>query len=111
MKGREFWIPILVGVIITPICYLLVSFLSVGGLNPYLVIPFFPYAMLLGLLMPKITESVWLPIIALQFPFYGVAFGAASVKDRFRPLVIGLAVAHFLAVMLGLAIEYTQQNQ
>jgi hypothetical protein len=108
MYSREFWIPVVIGVIAAPICYLLALFLSVGGLNHYPVILFYPYSMLLGLLMPKIVSVIWLPIIVLQFPLYGVAVGAASVKDGFRPLAIGLAIGHFLALMLGIVIEYTQ---
>jgi hypothetical protein len=50
-------------------------------------------------------------MFALQFPLYGAALGAASVEERFRHLAIGLAVAHFLAMMLGFVVEYVQQNQ
>jgi hypothetical protein len=111
MNSRDFWIPILFGVIATPICYLLGAFFSGGGHVLYPMILFFPYGMLLGLLVPKISWLIALPIFALQFPLYGAAFGAVSVKDRFRPLAIGLAVAHFLVMMVGFAVEYTQQNQ
>ncbi len=111
MKSRDFWLPIVIGVIATPICYLLGAFFSGGGHVLYHMILFFPYGMLLGLLVRNISWLIVLPAFALQFPLYGAAFGAASVKDRFRALAIGLAVAHFLAVMVGFAVEYTQQNQ
>lgn len=111
MSSRDFWLPILFGVIATPICYLLGAFFSGGGHLLYTMILFFPYGMLLGLLIQDISWLIALPAFALQLPLYGAAFGAASMKDRFRPLAIGLAVAHFLAVMVGFLVEYTQQNQ
>ena len=70
-----------------------------------------PSGMLLGLLVQNISWLIALLIFALQFPFYGVAFGAASVKDRLRPLAIGDAAAHYLVMMVGFVVEYTQQNQ
>lgn len=112
MNSRDFWLPILFGVIATPVCYFLGAFLSGGGHFLYPMILFFPYGMLLSLLVQNISWwFIGLPVFALQYPLYGVAFGAASVKDGFRPLAIGLAVAHFLAVIAGFAVEYTQQNQ
>ncbi len=111
MKNRDFWLPIIIGVIATPVCYLLSAFFSGGGHVLYHMIFFFPYGMLLGLLVQKISWLIVLPVFAFQFPLYGAAFGAASVEDRFRPLAIGLAVAHFLVVMVGFAVEYTQQNR
>jgi hypothetical protein len=67
--------------------------------------------MLLGSLMEDVAWFIALPVFALQFPLYGAAFGAASVGDRFRPLAVGLAVAHLLAMMLGFVVEYTLRNQ
>jgi hypothetical protein len=111
MNSRDFWPPIIVGVVATPVCYVLAAFLSGGGHYLYLMILLFPYAMLLGSLIENISWFVTLPLFALQFPLYGAAFGAASVGDRFRPIAVGLAVAHFIAVMLGFVVEYVQQNQ
>jgi hypothetical protein len=112
MNSREFWIPVLIGVIATPICFLLGAFFSGGGHTVYPMILFFPYGMLLGYLFENLSWwFVGLPIFALQFPLYGAAFSAASVKDRLRPLPVTLAVAHFLLVILIMAVEYTRQNQ
>ncbi|HEX8174977.1 MAG TPA: hypothetical protein VF543_07645 [Pyrinomonadaceae bacterium] len=112
MNSRDFWIPVLIGVIATPVCFLLAAFFSGGGHTIYPMILFFPYGIFLGLLFENLSWwFVGLPIFALQFPLYGIAFGAASVKERFRPLPIGLAVAHFLMVILVMAVEYTRQNQ
>ena len=76
------------------------------------MILFLPYGMLLGLLFENLSWwFVGLPVFALQFSLYGAVFGAASVKEPFRPLVVGLAVAHFLMVLLVMAVEYARQNQ
>ena len=112
MGSREFWMPILIGVIATPVCFLLGAFFSGGGHTIYPMILFFPYGMLLDYLFENLSWwFVGLPVFALQFPLYGAAFGAASVKDRLRPLPIALAVTHFLMVILVMAVEYTRQNQ
>ena len=111
MNNREFWIPVLYGGLITPICYLLGGLFSGGGHSLYPMIFFFPYAMLLSLLVQNVSWITALPFFALQFPLYGAAFGMAKVRGGFRPVVAGIAVAHFLIMMVGFAVEYRQQYQ
>jgi hypothetical protein len=110
MKHRDFYLPVIVGVIATPLCYLIGAFFSGGGHVLYSMILFFPYGMLMGLLFQNVSWLIALPVFAVQFPLYGVAVGAAILRDRYRPLVIGLAVAHFLLMMIGFAVEYMQQS-
>ena len=111
MQSRDFYLPVIVGVLATPLCYLIGVLFSGGGHFIYPIILFFPYGMLIGLLFQNVSWLIWLPVFALQLPLYGAAFGAATVKDRYRSLVIVVAVAHFLVMMFGFAVEYMQQSQ
>jgi hypothetical protein len=109
---KTFWGPILIGVIATPIFFLLAAFFSGGGHTTAPMILVFPYGMALGLGFsgPLSWWLIGLPAFALQYPLYGLAFSLAKAKGRFQWLAIGLAVGHGIAAALCFAFGPAYQS-
>jgi hypothetical protein len=100
MKKIEFWIPILISIVITPFCLLLALGSAGAGHGDYFLIKiFFPYTMISTIYLNSIT----LPFIILgiiQFPLYGIIIAIAIKKWKlFTSLILAF---HILSVFFCL---------
>jgi hypothetical protein len=106
LKDCAFWMPLLLGILATPVCLLLGAFFSGGGHSLGAMSVFFPFGMLLAQISPEIPGSIVLIISGLQYPLYGLATALALKDERFRWLVIGLLIAHMLLVLWHIAFNF-----
>jgi hypothetical protein len=98
MKRSEFWAPVIVSFIATPIALILgIGSGGVGHGDYFWAKMLFPYTMLSTFLFESITAPFILLAIA-QFPLYGVSLGYANGKGRFALLAVVLLLAHLGAV-------------
>lgn len=96
------------GILLTPLCYAIALVSGAGGL--VVMGLFFPYVMLIGLLMPNTSWVIAILISTLQFPLYGAAFGAARLRNRLRETAIGLAITHFLTAIIFMVLISYRSN-
>ena len=100
MKASEFWKPVIVSLVATPVFLLLgIASAGAGHGNYFLAIILFPFTMLSAVVFNSITTPFMLLAVA-QFPLYGVSFGAARLRGKAVPLAIGLFVAHVAVATL-----------
>lgn len=98
MRKSEFWKPVIISLVATPICLFLgIASGGAGHGSYFLAKALFPYTMLSVIFFGEITAPFIL-LAVVQIPFYGVVFGAANTKDRLLPLAGAVLVARILAV-------------
>ena len=103
---RKRWLFLIVGILLTPLFWLLGAFLSGGGHNYAMMVVFFPWGMLLDLSFEGLPwRAVGMPVFAIQFPIYGFLLGYAQEKRRAVPLLGILLIVHILAVLVCFAID------
>jgi hypothetical protein len=96
-KSRQFWLPLVASLVLTPICLLLgIASGGVGHGDYVLARILFPYTMLSALLFDVISAPFIL-LAVLQFPLYGFALGKAAERKRFLLVFLILLAAHALA--------------
>lgn len=110
MNRLELLRPILLGVVITPLCYLLGMFLSAGGHDYLFLNLLFPYAMLLRILFNDLAFYIGMAFIAFQYPLYGVVLALFRATGRYKMLVIGVALGHFFTIILCLVFDLYREN-
>jgi hypothetical protein len=92
----KFWLPVVLSIVITPICLLLGVASGGGGHGNYLyAIILFPFTMLSALIFNSIT----IPFVALavaQFPIYGILLGRGNVRSKLPRVAIVLLMTHAL---------------
>jgi hypothetical protein len=100
----------IIGILATPVLYLLAAFYTGGGRTLTPMIVFFPYGVLWGRLFK--TTMQWLePILIIsQFSAYGAVLGLAARRNRFKLLLGVVIVLHFIAVVAGLMLEHFHQG-
>jgi hypothetical protein len=83
LKYSQHWLAILMGFLVTPVCFVLGAFLSGGGHSFISMIVLFPYGMFLGMLFggKLFWFFIGLPLFILQYPLYGLALGV-SISNR-----------------------------
>jgi hypothetical protein len=98
MRDPQFWHPFKIGVVVTPILFL-VSIVTMAGHTATPTIWLFPFGTLLGLLYS--SKLVWLIVSAIQYPIYGFAISVtAKEREKFPLPACILAVGHLLAAAL-----------
>ena len=98
MRYSEFWKPVIISLVATPICLFLGMASGGAGHGSYFLAKvLFPYTMLSTTLFRSITAPFIL-LAVIQILFYGIILGAANAKDRFLPLAGTVLAAHILAV-------------
>jgi hypothetical protein len=98
MRHSEFWKPLIISLVATPICLFLgMASAGAGHGSYFLAKALFPYTMLSTIFFESITAPFIL-LAVIQIPFYGVILGAANAKDKYLPLAKAFLVAHILAV-------------
>jgi hypothetical protein len=103
---RKIWLFLIIGILATPLLWLLGAFLSGGGHNYAMMIVTFPWGMLLDLSFEGLSWwAIGMPVFAIQFPLYGLLLGYAREKRRLVPCLIALSAMHVLAVLLCFAID------
>ncbi len=108
MKPFEFWKPIILSLVVTPLALLLgIASAGAGHGDYFWAKILFPYTMLSTFLFQSITVPFILLAI-LQFPFYGLILAFASERKRLGSLAIVLVVAHILAA--GLCLILASEN-
>jgi hypothetical protein len=100
MKGALIGKPLIIGVLLTPVCLLLAIGSGGAGHGDYFyAILLYPYTMLSAL----VFDSITIPFIlfaVLQFPLYGALFGLAAAKERGLMAGLAIIIMHALAVAL-----------
>ncbi len=100
MKSRQFLIPFLISVVVTPFLLLLALISTGAGHGDYF------WA---RVLFPFTMNSLWIvhyisyPFVALaviQFPLYGFLLGQANIRGRFRRCLTLLLLIHSLAAIV-----------
>lgn len=100
MKGSRFWLPVVVLFVATPVCLFLGIASAGAGHGDYVLARIlFPYTMLSAVAFDSITLPFTVMAV-LQFPVYGVVLGAANVKSKLLPAMLGLLVLHCLTVLI-----------
>jgi hypothetical protein len=100
------WLFLIVGIIAAPLFWLLGALMSGGGHSYAMMIVFFPWSMLLSLSSEGLSWwGVGLPVMAIQFPVYGLSLGYAKEKRRLALILIAIVIAHILAVLWCFAID------
>jgi hypothetical protein len=98
MRGRKFWLPVVISLVATPICLLMgIGSAGAGHGDYFLARILFPFTMLSAI----IFDSITIPFLALavaQFPIYGILLGRASVKSRLLPAAAAILITHALFV-------------
>lgn len=104
MRISEFWKPVLISLVLTPICLFLAAVSAGAGHGNYLVAKIlFPFTLLSTLVFNSITvPSIVLAII--QFPLYGLILGVASKQGRFRSIAMALTIVHSLVAVFSLLL-------
>jgi hypothetical protein len=94
MRDFRFWAPVIVCLLLTPVCLLLgIGSAGVGHGDYVLARILFPYTMLSALLFDKITAPFVLLAI-IQFPAYGLILGRAAGRGRFLVALTLILVVH-----------------
>jgi hypothetical protein len=97
MNIRRFWRPVIISLVITPLCLFVAAISGGVGHGDYtLAIILFPYAALLAAALDPLFNSTPLMIViaVIQYPFYGVALGLSLEKNQLRLCAVGLVVLH-----------------
>jgi len=98
MRNPEFWKPVIISLVATPICLFLgIASGGAGHGSYFLPKVLFPYTMLSVIFFSSIAAPFIL-LAVIQIPLYGVVFGAAKAKDNFLPLAGVILIAHVLTV-------------
>ena len=99
MKASKFWKPVIIALVMTPVCLFLGIASSGAGHGSYFLTKIlFPYTMLSTIFFGSITPP-FVVLAVVQIPLYGMVFGAASAKDRYFSLVGVLVLLHILMVV------------
>jgi hypothetical protein len=89
------------GIIATPIFYLLVMLSSGGGHSYVSMMLFFPFGTFAAL-AADIPSWLFLSLMSLQFPIYGMILTLAYKRNLLRRAKVILLTIHFLAVVICL---------
>lgn len=95
-------IPLLLGIVATPLAWLAGALLSGGGHNLAGMMALFPWSMLLT------GASSWVVSMlatAIQYPVYGLLLGYAHSRGKLAPVLLALSAVHDLAVIICFAID------
>jgi hypothetical protein len=106
MTTLKFWLPPFLGIIVTPVCYAAGVLFSGGGHSYIAIELFFPYATGLDL-TSTIPTGMFVLLVGLQFPAYGLLISFACRKNLLIVGVVVLSVIHFGAVILCLSVAPT----
>ncbi len=98
MKKRpQFWLPVGVSLVLSPIFLLLAIGSAAGGHGNYVLARIlFPYTMLSALFFNVISPP-FIMLALLQFLLYGMILGEAAERKRFRFVLAIILAAHALA--------------
>ena len=98
MRGFRFWLPVIISLVLTPVCLLLgLASAGVGHGDYFLARILFPVTMISAVIFDSITIPFLILAVA-QFPIYGVVLGTANVKSKLPRAAVGVVLAHLLAV-------------
>jgi hypothetical protein len=107
---RKFWLPLLLGLLLTAVLFPLGVIYSKGGGETFSVI-FFPFTSLLGLVpngANKLVTALGYILFFLQYPLYGVILKIALDRGKFYK---GLLVLFGLHIMCSLiALRFTSSE-
>jgi hypothetical protein len=99
MKTVEFWMPIIISFVLTPLTlFLSVASAGAGHGDYFLAKILFPYTMISTLFFQSITIP-FVILAVIQFPLYGFLLAMSGKGKRMILRMIGLAVLHVLAIM------------
>jgi hypothetical protein len=102
MRISEFWKPLSISILLTPICLFLAVVSAGAGHGSYLLAKIlFPLSMLSAAAFNSIT-TLSMIFAVIQFPLYGLILGMAANRGRLRTLAALLSVTHALAVVFSL---------
>lgn len=105
MKNYDFWVPLVLSIIVTPLALVLGLFSAGGGHGNYVLARIlFPYTMLSTAAYGSITDLFFAVAIA-QFPVYGVALAVAALFRQMRAGLIVLLVIHMVTVVLSFMFQ------
>ena len=94
MKGAPFGKPLIIGILLTPVCLLLAIGSGGAGHGDYFYAKLlYPYTMLSAL----VFDSIAIPLIlfaVLQFPLYGALYGLAAAKGRAWAAGLAIIIMH-----------------
>jgi hypothetical protein len=94
----RFWLPVVVSLVVTPICLFLAVISAGAGHGGYLAAKIlFPVTMLSTFLFHSITAPFIL-LAVVQFPVYGVILGVAGTQRRLLTTALVLLAIHAVAV-------------
>lgn len=103
---RNVYASIVLGILITPIFYLLAAFYSGGGHSLTGMFVFFPYGVLCGRLFTAVFQWLEPILIVLQFPVYGALLSWALRRNTFKIALTTIAALHLITTAAGLLIEH-----
>ena len=125
MRKMRFWIPVIIGVLVTPISWYLIS-ASVGsgpsshaGAGMVAILLFYPLPMFLMMLFQGgPTSDAFLSLVLsrlasiamlLQFPLYGFIITYANLKRRWwLRLAAAIVWLHLIAIFAGVMVFFIQ---
>lgn len=100
MIRRKEWISVLIGILLTPLFYLLAALLSGGGHSIAAAVIFFPFAMLLGLSFKDLPFLVGVPVFFAQLPLYCLILRSAPDGITLAQRLIILVFVHIMAILV-----------
>lgn len=100
MKKHITWAPFVASLVATPV-FLLLGIGSAGaGHGDYVLARIlFPYTMLSAILFDVIAVP-FIVLAVAQFPFYGIALGAAARRGQFLAALCLILAAHVVAAII-----------
>ena len=101
------WRPVIYGIPLTVLLFVFGALFSAGGHNFTLMMMLFPWAILLGILLPQFAW--WLPfvmLVLLQFPTYVLVPGLIGGGKRTFWITVSLiALIHILGVVWCFVVD------
>jgi hypothetical protein len=102
---RKFWLPLLLGLLVTVVLFPLGVIYSKGGGETFSII-FFPFTSLLGLILPsganKLAIALGYTLFFLQYPLYGVILKIALDRGKFYKGLLSLLGLHIMCSLIAL---------
>lgn len=129
MKNIRFWIPVIIGALVTPVCLCLIgasasdsggSGHAGAGMGGMLL--FYPLPSLVSMLSAGATsDHTFLSLLGsrlafagmvLQFPLYGFVISYANLKRHWWiSICVGLVWIHFIVIIAGLVVFFVQTSR
>jgi hypothetical protein len=105
MKSSKQWLPVIVGLIATPLTLLLALSSAGAGHGDYFWAKvFYPYTILSAIALKSITIP-FMVVAVLELPAYGVLLGTGWSRGKLKLYSMGLFFLHISAVIICFAIR------